>query len=157
MPDIPTFKEAGYPDLTVEVVYYLLASRGTPRPIVDKLYGAIDKALQNPKIKDALSAQGVDEKRGPPDALAAYIAAELGRWADIVKLSGTASGTFVYQPERFDVLKTVVDKCNSAGSFRVAVFSNILERFAMSDSVPGPDAVAVPASPRSGFPSQTAS
>ena len=91
-PDVPTFKELGYPDLTVEVVYYLLASKGTPRPIVDKLYGAIDKALQNPKIKDALSAQGVDEKRGPPDALAAYIAAELGRWADIVKLSGTASG-----------------------------------------------------------------
>jgi CubicO group peptidase (beta-lactamase class C family) len=58
----------------------------------------------------------------------------------------TTNGTFVYQPERFDVLKTVVDKCNSAGSFRVAVFSNILERFGMSDSVPGPDAVAVPAS-----------
>ena len=62
----------------------------------------------------------------------------------------TTNGTFVYQPERFDVLKTVVDKCNTTsnttGSFRVAVNST-LERFQMNDSVPGPDAVAVPASP----------
>jgi hypothetical protein len=45
------------------------------------------------------------------------------------------------------VLKTVVDKCNSTGSFRVAVFSNILERFRHERLVPGPDAVGVPASP----------
>jgi CubicO group peptidase (beta-lactamase class C family) len=62
----------------------------------------------------------------------------------------TTSGQFVYQPQRFDVLKTVVDKCtttsNTTGSFRVAVNST-LERFQMNDSVPGPDAVGVPASP----------
>src|SRR4029453_7933347 len=59
----------------------------------------------------------------------------------------TTSGTFVYQPQRFDVLKTVIDKCNSAASFRAAVFADVINRFAMNDSVPGPDAVAVPASP----------
>ena len=58
-----------------------------------------------------------------------------------------SSGAFSYQPQRYDVLKTVVDKCNPAGSFRVAVNSNILERFQMNDSVPGPDAVGVPPSP----------
>ena len=66
LPDIPTFKEAGYPDLTVEIAYYLLAPKGTPKPVVDKLYGAIDKALQTPKIKESLAAQGVDEKREGP-------------------------------------------------------------------------------------------
>jgi tripartite-type tricarboxylate transporter receptor subunit TctC len=90
VPDIPTFKELGYPDLTAEVAYFFAAAKGTPKPVVDKLYGAIDKALQNPKIKQALSDQGVDEKRGPPDALAAYLAGELTRWADIVKLSAPA-------------------------------------------------------------------
>jgi CubicO group peptidase (beta-lactamase class C family) len=62
----------------------------------------------------------------------------------------TTSGTFVYQPQRFDVLKTVVDHCtttgNTTGSFRVAVNST-LERLQMRDSVPGPDAVGIPASP----------
>ncbi len=87
VPDIPTFKEAGYPDLTVEIAYFLLAAKGTPKPIIDKLYAAVDKALVNPKIKAALSAQGVDEKRGPPDAVAAYLVAEIKRWTEIVKLS----------------------------------------------------------------------
>src|SRR5882757_3308761 len=64
LPDVPTFKEAGYPDLTVEIVYFLLAPKGTPTPIVNKLHAAVDKALQTPKIRETLSAQGVDEKRG---------------------------------------------------------------------------------------------
>ena len=92
LPDIPTFKEAGYPDLTVEIAYFLLAPKGTPKPVIDKLYGAVDKALEKPKIRDALSAQGIDERRGPPSEVGAYLAGEISRWADIVKLSGTAAG-----------------------------------------------------------------
>ena len=92
LPDVPTFKEAGYPDLTVEIAYFLLAPKGTPRPIVDKLYGAVDTALQKPKIKEALFAQGVDEKRGGPADVAAYLASEIARWGEIVKLSKPAGG-----------------------------------------------------------------
>jgi len=91
LPDIPTFKEAGYPDLTVEVAYYVLAPKGTPKPVVDKLYGAVDKALQNQKVKDALLVQGVEEKRGSPAELASYLTAEFKRWTDIVKLSAPAT------------------------------------------------------------------
>ncbi len=90
-PDVPTFKEAGYPDLTVEISYFLMAAKGTPQPIVDRLYGAIDKALQKPKIKETLAAQGVEEKRGGPADLAAYLAKEIARWGDIVKLSAPAA------------------------------------------------------------------
>lgn len=90
LPDIPTFKEAGYPDLSVEIAYFLVAAKGTPKPIVDKLNSAIDKALQNPKIKETLGAQGVEEKRGGPAELSAYLANEVGRWGDIVKLSAHA-------------------------------------------------------------------
>lgn len=93
LPDIPTFKEAGYPDLTVGVAFFLLAAKGTPQPVVDKLAGAINKALQNPKINESLLAQGVEEKRGSPAEVAAYLAAEVRRWSDIVKLSAsTAAG-----------------------------------------------------------------
>jgi tripartite-type tricarboxylate transporter receptor subunit TctC len=92
LPDIPTFKEAGYPDLTVEIAYFLLAAKGTPKPIVDKLYAAVDKALQKPAIKEALFKQAVDEKRGGPDEVSAYIAGEIKRWTEIVKLSAPATG-----------------------------------------------------------------
>lgn len=87
LPDIPTFKEAGYPDLTVDVVYFLLAAKGTPQPVVDKLSSAIGKALENPKVKEALLAQGIEEKRGTAAEVGAYLAGEVARWGDIVKLS----------------------------------------------------------------------
>jgi tripartite-type tricarboxylate transporter receptor subunit TctC len=90
LPDIPTFKELGYPDLTVDVAYFLLAAKGTPQPVVDKLASAIDKALQNPKVKETLLAQGIEEKRGTPGEVGAYLAGEVRRWGDIVKLSGQA-------------------------------------------------------------------
>ena len=91
LPEIPTFKEAGYPDLTVEIAYFLLVAKGTPQPIVDKLYGAIDKALQDPKVKETVRAQGVDEMKGGPTELSAYLTREISRWSDIVKLSTPAA------------------------------------------------------------------
>jgi tripartite-type tricarboxylate transporter receptor subunit TctC len=91
LPDIPTFKEAGYPDLSVDVAYFLVAAKGTPQPIVDKLSGAIDRALQNPKVKETLLAQGIEEKRGTPSEVGAYLAGEVRRWGDFVKLSAPAA------------------------------------------------------------------
>jgi tripartite-type tricarboxylate transporter receptor subunit TctC len=91
LPDIPTFKEAGYADLTVDIAYFLLAPKGTPQPVVDKLAGAVNKALQNPKVKDALLAQGVEEKQGTPAEVSAYLGNEVRRWTEIVKLSAPAS------------------------------------------------------------------
>jgi CubicO group peptidase (beta-lactamase class C family) len=59
----------------------------------------------------------------------------------------TPNGNFSYQPGRLDVLKSVVEKCNSAGSFRAAMARDVLSRFAMLDSVPGPDAPGLPPTP----------
>jgi tripartite-type tricarboxylate transporter receptor subunit TctC len=87
VPDIPTFKELGYPDMTVDVVYFLLAAKGTPAPIVDKVSAAIGKALDNPKVKEALLVQGIGEKRGTPAEVGTYLAGEFRRWDEIVKLS----------------------------------------------------------------------
>lgn len=87
LPDIPTFKELGYPDIVADVAFYLLAPKGTPQPIVDKLYLAADKALQSPKVGESFSAQGIEDKRGGPAELGAYLVRELARWSDIVKLS----------------------------------------------------------------------
>jgi len=84
---LSAFRDAA--DLTVDVVYFLLAAKGTPQPVVDKLSNAIGKALANPKVNDALLAQGIEEKRGTPAEVGAYLAGEVRRWGDIVKLSAT--------------------------------------------------------------------
>jgi tripartite-type tricarboxylate transporter receptor subunit TctC len=91
LPDVPTFKELGYPDIIAEVAFYLMAPKGTPQPIVDKLYQAADKAMQNPKVLEAFRTQGIEPKRGSPAELGAYLNTELKRWAEIVKLSAPAA------------------------------------------------------------------
>lgn len=53
------------------------------------------------------------------------------------------TGVFSFQPQRLDALKAVIEGCHSAGSFRAAL-ALLLDRFAMVDSVPGPDAVGLP-------------
>lgn len=87
VPDVPTFKELGYPDMVAEVAFYLLAPKGTPQPIVDKLYRAADKAMQSPKALESFRVQGIEDKRGGPAELSAYLNNELRRWGEIVKLS----------------------------------------------------------------------
>lgn len=89
-PDVPTFKELGYPDMVAEVAFYLLAPKGTPQPIVEKLYRAADKAMQNPKALESFRVQGIEDKRGGPAELSAYLVSDLRRWGEIVKLSAPA-------------------------------------------------------------------
>lgn len=50
--DTPTFKELGY-DLSMDVSYWLVAPKGTPQPIIDKLEGVLKKASTSPEFKDA--------------------------------------------------------------------------------------------------------
>jgi tripartite-type tricarboxylate transporter receptor subunit TctC len=86
-PDTPTFKELGYPDIVADVSFYMMAPKGTPQPVVEKLYRAVDKALDSPKLKESFKVQGIEDRRGGPAELGAYLAKELQRWTEIVKLS----------------------------------------------------------------------
>lgn len=91
LPEVPTMREAGFPDLTVEVGFFFLAPAGTPQPIVERLGSAIAKGLDDPKVWAALAAQGVEKKEGGPDETRAYLAAELSKWEGIVKQSGATA------------------------------------------------------------------
>ncbi|HSI00843.1 MAG TPA: tripartite tricarboxylate transporter substrate binding protein [Reyranella sp.] len=87
LPDVPTMTEAGYPDLTVEVAYFFVTPAGTPKPVVDKLSGAITAALRDAKVSEALAKQGVEQKQGGPEETRAYLAEQLHKWEAIVKQS----------------------------------------------------------------------
>jgi tripartite-type tricarboxylate transporter receptor subunit TctC len=90
LPDTPTFKELGYPDIVADVSFYMMAPKGTPQPIVDRLYRAADKAMDSPKVKESFRVQGIEDRRGGPADLSAYLASELRRWGEIAKLSAPA-------------------------------------------------------------------
>jgi tripartite-type tricarboxylate transporter receptor subunit TctC len=88
LPDVPTTIEAGLPEFQVIAWYGLFAPRGTPKPILDKLTGALDAALDNESVRKRLLDLGCDipekAQRGQAQ-LAALVKSEMARWGPIIK------------------------------------------------------------------------
>jgi len=88
LPNVPTTKEAGLPEFKAMPWFALFAPKGTPRPILDKLSDALDKALDDQKVRSRFSDLGgyVPEKaRRGQQALATLVRDEIARWAPIIK------------------------------------------------------------------------
>jgi tripartite-type tricarboxylate transporter receptor subunit TctC len=85
MPNVPTFRELGYPKVNVETWYGVLAPAGTPAAIVAKMNAELNELLKLPEVRDALAKQGVDAAGGPPERMAALLADELKLWSDVVR------------------------------------------------------------------------
>ncbi len=85
-PDVPTFQELGYPGLTVQSWWGLVAPAGTPEDVQKKLSDAMAKVMQSDAVKQRLSSVGMNL---PSDtsaaALKALLAQDFDRWADVVQ------------------------------------------------------------------------
>ncbi len=79
------YKKLGY---DVANWYGLLAPAGTPRPLVEKLHADIVKIVRAPDAADAITKQGAEPETSSPEAFRAYLAAEVAKWAKLVKSSG---------------------------------------------------------------------
>lgn len=91
LPDVPTSAEAGVPEFDVTTWYGLYAPRGTPKPVVDQLVGALQTALKDPALIGRfaeLSMAPVEAERATPAALEAFLKAEIGKWGRIIKAAG---------------------------------------------------------------------
>ena len=89
MPDLPTLDEQGLKGYECYTWNSILAPAGTPKPIVDKLNAAANKALADPQVIDSLKKTGVDPTPGStPETTTDFVKAELAKWAPIIKASG---------------------------------------------------------------------
>ena len=88
LPDVPTLKEAGFPQLTRGFWAGLLAPAGTPADIVTRLNTEINAALATPEMKSSLIKVGVEPKGGSPQDLAALIGDEVEAWKTAAKSAG---------------------------------------------------------------------
>jgi tripartite-type tricarboxylate transporter receptor subunit TctC len=89
MPNLPTLQEQGLKGYECYTWNAIIAPAGTPRPIVDKLNAAINKSLGDPKVSGALEKAGIDPTPGStPESTAAFIKAEIAKWAPIIEASG---------------------------------------------------------------------
>jgi tripartite-type tricarboxylate transporter receptor subunit TctC len=88
LPDIPTMDEAGLPGFEATTWHGLVAPAGTPPDIIDTLHRAVVETLKDASVQQKLAALGVDVAPDSPDEFAAYIKAEIPKWAAIIKASG---------------------------------------------------------------------
>src|SRR5262249_54128934 len=90
LPDVPTTKEAGLPAYLVTASNGIFAPKNTPKPIVDTLAAALDKALDDEIVRKRLLELGSDipdRPRRGPEALGWLVKGEIARWTPIIKAS----------------------------------------------------------------------
>lgn len=88
LPDVPTVIESGIKGFEVVGFYGFLAPAGTPKEAVNKLSDAFKQVLQMPDVRNRMVSQGADPAFMGVDDFAAFLAAEMPRWAEVVKKSG---------------------------------------------------------------------
>jgi len=88
LPDVPTFPESGFPDITIDAWTGVVAPKGTPPPIVEKLNRLINEGLRTAEIKAALDRFSALPKAGTPAEFDAFLRDQMPKWAGMVKLAG---------------------------------------------------------------------
>ena len=87
-PDVPTVAESGFPGFTATSWWGLMAPAGTPKAVVDRIAAEVVKATKDKKIREQLTAFGVDPLGNSPAEFSAMIASDIELWAGAVKLAG---------------------------------------------------------------------
>ena len=88
LPDVPTMSEAGVPGYEATLWLGLMAPRGTPPAIVNKLNGELARITGNPEVRKAWAAQGTTAMTMGVDEFTRYMNEDITKWAAIVKFSG---------------------------------------------------------------------
>ena len=85
LPNVPSFAEVGYPKVEVLNWQGLIAPKGTPKAIIDKLNAAANEALKDPQLRELMLSQGNEIGGGSPADFAALIKSESIKWGAVVK------------------------------------------------------------------------
>ena len=89
--ELPTLAESGLPGFNVSVWHAMYAPKGTPKPVMDKLVGALQLALKNPELGKRFAELGTEpiaQERATPEALQKFLTAEIAKWSPIIKKAG---------------------------------------------------------------------
>ena len=88
LPDTPTMVESGYPEMVADFWTGMLAPAGTPAALVARLNAEVNQGIGASELGTLLASMSAAPKPGTPAEFAAFIAAEVPKWARVVKTSG---------------------------------------------------------------------
>lgn len=88
VPDVPTFAEQGFPELTTEEWFGFYAPAATPKPIIAAANAAINAALKEKSVTDSLAIVGLIPHGTTPEEMARWQKAEYDTWGPLIKKIG---------------------------------------------------------------------
>jgi tripartite-type tricarboxylate transporter receptor subunit TctC len=88
MPNVPTVAESGVPGYEATIWLGIMAPKGTPQEIVDRLNAEIEKIIARPEIRDAWAKQGAVPMTMTPDQFGAFLTQDIAKWAKVIKTAG---------------------------------------------------------------------
>jgi hypothetical protein len=91
-PEFPTIAESGVPGFEVIAWYNMFAPARTPRAVVERINGEINRMLLQPEMRERLLALGVSPLGGTPEALGKFLRFEVERWAKLIGDTGVVAG-----------------------------------------------------------------
>jgi len=85
LPDVPTFKELGYPSIVGETWFAVFAPAGTPQPVLDKLSSSITRVVNTPDFAKRMEAIGNAPWAMTPAELGAHVVSERERLGKLIR------------------------------------------------------------------------
>jgi tripartite-type tricarboxylate transporter receptor subunit TctC len=91
LPDVPTFAEAGFPEIESDSWVGILVPAGTPRDVVALLHREAAKILAQPDMKERLATLGYDVVASTPEEFSARIKTEIAMWGRVIRAANIKS------------------------------------------------------------------
>jgi tripartite-type tricarboxylate transporter receptor subunit TctC len=84
-PDLPTFKELGYPDMVATTWFSLSGPKALPNDIVQAVNREVEKAKDNPDLQKRLAVEAIQTEKMTPAEFTAFVGSELAKWGPVAK------------------------------------------------------------------------
>jgi tripartite-type tricarboxylate transporter receptor subunit TctC len=85
VPEVPTFKEAGLPDVNLATWIFLMAPTGTPDPVIGLLNKSVNEILRQPDVREKMLAQGLIATGGGVEDIARRLKDEAALWGTVIR------------------------------------------------------------------------
>jgi tripartite-type tricarboxylate transporter receptor subunit TctC len=85
VPGLPTIAESGLPGYDFAAWFVLLAPAKTPQAVVDRMHREVERILAMPEVRDRFAQLGAEPGAGTPSQVGAFLAAEVRRYAGVVR------------------------------------------------------------------------
>jgi len=88
LPDVPTLNEAGVPGYETTIWLGIMAPKGTPKEIVDRLNAEVARIIAKPAVRDAWAKQGAVPMTMSPSEFGAFLKSDIDKWAKVIDKAG---------------------------------------------------------------------